>query len=98
MTNAISTHFGVVLPQFDLRWKHEFADKSRQVNVSFVQDTRNKIFTYDTEAADPDFFEISAGASFVFAKGAQTFFRVQSVLGQQYYQSTSINLGVNIRL
>jgi len=98
VTNAISTHFGVILPQVDFRWKHEFSDKSRQVNVSFVQDTRNKIFTYDTEAADPDFFEISAGASFVFAKAVQTFFRVQSVLGQQYYQNTSINLGVNIGL
>lgn len=98
LTNNVSTKFGVMIPQLDISWRHEFADKSRQVAVSFVEDTRGKIFYYNTEAADRDFFTAGAGLSFVYAHGIQSFVRAQAILGQRYYHSYSISLGLNIPL
>jgi hypothetical protein len=97
-TYAMSTGFGVMIPQFDVRWKHEFADNSRQVDVSFAGDTRGKIFSYDTQAADKDFYELSAGIAFVYSKGVQSFLRVQTVLGQEYYHNNIATIGLNLEL
>lgn len=97
-TRTISTGVGVVTPQFDLNWKHKFADKSRQVEVSFVDDTRSKIFRYDTQAADRDFIELGGGVVIVFINGVQSFVRLQTSLGQRYTQSTIATLGLNIEL
>jgi len=98
LTDNISTKSGVMIPQLDISWRHEFADKSRQVAVSFAEDTRNKIFTYDTAAADQDFFTAGAGVSFVFAHGIQSFLRAQTIIGQRYYHSYSISVGLNVPL
>lgn len=97
-SNTISTSFGVMIPQFEVRWKHEFADKSRQVDVSFVGDTRGIIFSYDTQATDRNFFEVGAGLGFVYAKGVQSFIRIQTIVGQQYYHGTTATLGLNMEL
>jgi len=97
-TRNISTSRAVVIPQFDIYWKHEFADKSRQVNVSFVDDTRSKQFSYDTQAADRDYMEVGAGVAFVFINGTQSFIRAQTTLGQQHVNSASIMLGFNWEL
>ena len=97
-TDTLSTHFAVIIPQIDARWKHEYADKSRQVNISFVEDNRNKMFSYDTQTADRDFFELGAGVSFVYSHGIQSFVRLQTVLGQQAYHSAIATLGLNVEL
>jgi hypothetical protein len=97
-TIAISNTFGVTIPQLDLHWVHEFADKSRRVNVSFTQDTRAKQFTYDTEAGDRNYFELGAGTAFVFAGGNQAFIRAQTLLGHDFYDNYVISAGLNIEL
>lgn len=97
-TMAISTGFGVVIPQLDLRWKHEFADDARQVNVSFTQDSRAKQFSYDTEAGDRNYFELGAGIGFVFSQGKQAFVRIQTLLSHDYYDNYLVTAGLNIEL
>jgi len=95
---AISTGFGVAIPQLDVYWKHEFEDKSRRVNVSFTQDTRAQQFSYDTEAGDSNFAEVGAGLAFVFSQGNQAFIRVQTLLEHEFYESYIISAGLNIAL
>jgi uncharacterized protein YhjY with autotransporter beta-barrel domain len=97
-TMAIGAGFGVVIPQLDLHWIHEYEDKSREVNVSFTQDTRSAQFAYDTEAGDRNFFELGAGASFVFSHGNQAFVRLQTLLGHEFYDNYIVAAGVNIEL
>lgn len=97
-TMAISNTFGVTIPQLDLHWVHEFADKSRRVNVSFTHDTRAKRFSYDTEAGDRNYFELGAGSAFVFAGGNQAFIRAQTLLGHDFYDNYTISAGLNIAL
>ncbi len=55
---SIKTRKGMVMSlQGSLAWKHEFDKDQRDVEVSFVDDTRAKRFTYQTEKPDRDFFE-----------------------------------------
>lgn len=97
-TMNISTGSGVFIPQIDLRWIHEFDDKSRQVNFSFAYDTSHVVFSYNTEAVDRDYGEIAVGIAYVMAKGKQAFARVQSVIGQELYNSTIYSIGLNFEL
>lgn len=97
-TMAVSTGYGVALPQLDLRWIHEFEDKSREVNVSFTHDTRSRQFYYDTEAGDRNFVELGAGAVFVFSGGNQAFVRIQTLLEHDYYDNYIFSAGFNIEL
>jgi uncharacterized protein YhjY with autotransporter beta-barrel domain len=93
---AISSDFGVTIPQLDVHWKHEFADKSRKVNVSFTQDTRAQQFSYDTEAGDRNYVEAGAGVAFVFSQGNQAFIRIQTLLEHDFYESYLLSAGLNI--
>ena len=97
-TMAVSTGFGVVIPQLDATWIHENEHDSRQVNVSFTQDTRAKRFYYDTQALDSNFIELGAGAVFVFSAGKQMFIRAQSILKHDYYDNYVVSAGLNIEL
>ena len=97
-TLAISTGFGVVLPQLDINWIKEYENESRRVNVSFTQDTRAKQFYYDTEALDDSFFEVGLGAVFVLPGGNQIFIWGQSLLGHELYDSYVLSAGLSIEL
>jgi uncharacterized protein YhjY with autotransporter beta-barrel domain len=60
---AISTGFGVIVPQAGVSWIHEFENAQRDIGFSFVGDIRGKTFTFQNERPDQDFLEINAGTS-----------------------------------
>jgi len=95
---ATSTDFGVVTMQGALDWKHEFDQDQRNIEVSFVDDTRAKRFTYQTEKPDRDFFELNAGVSVVLPKGMQGFVNFRTLLGHSYFDSYAGTIGMRIKL
>jgi len=92
---AFATNFGVVVPQASLDWMHEFENDQRNVEVSFVGDTRQKRFSYETESPDRNWFEFNAGVTFAFVPyGVQAFGNYRTWLGQKNYDSHAGTIGV----
>jgi outer membrane lipase/esterase len=93
---AISTSWGVVLPQLRLEWEHEFLNDSRTIQVRFVNDPARTPFGLTTEGPDRDFFNVGAGLSAVFARGKSAFLYYETVLGLK--DITAHNIVAGIRL
>jgi len=95
---AFSTSFGVVVPQVGITWKHEFLNDQRDVQVSFVGDTRAKRFIYQTESPDRDFFDINAGVVIALPMGIQTFANVRTLAGHSFFNESSVTIGARFDL
>jgi uncharacterized protein with beta-barrel porin domain len=93
---AISTTWGVVLPQLRLEWQHEFLNDSRTIQARFVNDPARTTFGLTTDNPDRDFFNLGAGISAVFARGKSAFLYYESVLGLK--DITAHNIVAGIRL
>jgi len=93
-----STSYGVLIPELDVSWIREYADKSRTVHVSFTQDLAAKQFSFDTEAGDRNYAEVAAGLSMVLPHGRQLFIRAQTQINRNHYDSRTVNLGFNMEL
>ena len=94
----VGTSFGAVIPQFGFTWRHEFDDDARDVNVSFVEDANATRFQYQTDTADSDFFEVSAGSVFVLKNGVQMFLHAQTLVAHDVYDSFAASAGLRIEL
>ena len=55
---AISTDFGVVVPQGRVSWVHEFSDDSRAITVQYAADPNNTQFGIVTDSPDRNFFDL----------------------------------------
>lgn len=97
-TASFGTSFGAINPQIGLMWHHEFKDDRRTEEVSFTGDLVSERFTYQTEAPDSDFFNLSLGAVLLFKNGLQGFVNVQTLLGHEYYDNTIASLGLRYEL
>ncbi len=93
---AVSTGFGVLLPQVNVDWVHEFENDQRIENFSFVDDDAKVKFQYEDEKPDRDFFEVSAGVSAVLPNGWQTLAQYRTILGHDYIDSHVGSLGVRV--
>jgi uncharacterized protein YhjY with autotransporter beta-barrel domain len=93
---AVSTSFGVIVPQTGVNWIHEFANNQRDITFSFMGDTRSKTFTFQNERPDRDFLEINAGTSFVLPHGIQAFVNYRGIAGHSYFNSHGVNAGVRL--
>ena len=92
---AISTDFGVILPQFRGAYKHEFLNNSEKIGALFVQSTGTvAAFNIRTRDGDEDFFSVGAGASMVLTGGTQAFLSYDTVLGLDDISNHVITLGV----
>ena len=97
-TYAISTDYGVIVPHFNVAFRHEFEDKGRDINVSFVDDLKATRFTFQAEDPDADFVEASIGSVMVFANGVQGFINIQKLLAHEFYDSLTVSAGVRLEL
>ncbi len=91
---AVSTSFGVLLPQANVYWVHEFEDDQRSEAFSFAQDTNSTTFFYDNEGPDKDFFEFSAGVAAVLPNGWQPYAQFQTTIDHDYLDSMVASVGL----
>ena len=87
-----------LIPQISLEWRHEFQDDQRTMDVRFVQDNRQNplIFDYNNDKPDRDYFYLGGGVSAVFDNGLQASLGLHKMLGHDYYDSTTVTLGLRI--
>jgi uncharacterized protein YhjY with autotransporter beta-barrel domain len=97
---AISTKNGIVLPQFNVGYVHEFEDDASIVTAQFAEDVRPTPtrFTYGTSVPDSDFFNIDAGVGAVFAHGIQFFVNLRTMLGNDNFDNTGGTIGIRFEL
>jgi uncharacterized protein YhjY with autotransporter beta-barrel domain len=90
---AISMDFGVLVFQQSFSWRHEFANKQRDVEVSFVEDSRPKRFTYKTEPPDTDFYDFNVGLVFALNNDVQVMVEYSTLVSHDFFESDTISAG-----
>jgi len=93
---AISTSFGVVQPQLNFDWNHEYMNNTRDVISRFVGDSSGTAFMINTNTPDRDYFNLRPGISAVFPNGLSSFVNYETLLGYRYGTAHSVNAGVRL--
>ncbi len=95
ISKAISTSFGVILPEFSAAWKHEFKTDGEEVNAAFAIDP-DKTFSFTTDERVSDYFLVSVATSIVLPHGIMGFIQYESLLGIDNYEKNTLNIGARI--
>jgi uncharacterized protein YhjY with autotransporter beta-barrel domain len=90
---ALSTSFGVVVIHESLAYRYETDQDQRNVEVSFVEDTRSRRFTYQTEKPDRGFLEFTIGATFILRNGLQVLTEYGGITSHKYLDTHSFVVG-----
>ncbi len=66
--------WGILVPQFDLEWIHEYEDDARRIGAKFADDATDTYFNVITDEPDADYFLAALSISVVMQNGIQGFF------------------------
>ncbi|MEA2080171.1 MAG: autotransporter outer membrane beta-barrel domain-containing protein [Pseudomonadota bacterium] len=81
LSYAFSQSFGVLVPQGQVGWVHEFENDSERFSAIYVDDPNQNQLVAETNDPDRDYFELGLGVSAVFKRGTQAFVYYDTVLG-----------------
>jgi uncharacterized protein YhjY with autotransporter beta-barrel domain len=98
LSRTLSTSWGVWQPTATLGWRHEFANPSRPVRITFLQDTNATPVVFDTDDADATWGEFGLGAVFVFAGGHSAFVEYRQRFSHDFLQERILSLGWRMEL
>jgi len=90
---AISTSFGVLLPQFSATWVQEFEDKGDSINAYFISDPNKNKIEFKAGNKDQGFMNLRLGVSAVLPKGLSLFTQFETQQFVDDYQQYMISLG-----
>ena len=96
LSYAISTSWGVLLPNAQLEWVKEFEDDPELLVTRFAADPTQTPILVESERIDNDYFNLGVGLSGVFANGRSAYLYYEHVAGQDRMSSDSLALGVRI--
>jgi outer membrane autotransporter protein len=86
-TVTIAIPNGVLLPQANVAWVHEYANNARNVDARFVDASPSPTFTFQRERPARDWANIALGVSASFTNGLQPFVQFATVQGNDNYVS-----------
>ena len=98
VSRAFSMRWGVLIPQFDFVWEHEYQGNAYPIKGQFVNDQFNTTFAFKTDNPDRDYFRVGMGLSAVVPGGTTAFIQYQSTLGRKNFKDYTIALGGRIEL
>jgi uncharacterized protein YhjY with autotransporter beta-barrel domain len=90
---AISTSFGVIVPQVTGEYVHEFMDPQRKTEFRFVEDAARVRFRFQNDKPDRDYFEVGASVVLQLADGIAPFVSFRTLLGYNQYASRQVTAG-----
>jgi outer membrane autotransporter protein len=93
---ALSTGFGVIVPQAGVEYVHEFLDDQRSVSFRLAQDLSGNHYLYQTDSPDRDYVNLGVGVSMVLANGFQPFLNFRELLGYRDRSSHTVTVGLRI--
>ena len=96
-TAAISTQFGVLLPQVSASWVHDYDVSGRNIDASFVDAAAPK-FKFKREPVAPNFANIGVGVSALLPNNWQPFVNFKTIQGNENLVSYGGTAGLRVGL
>ena len=97
-TAAMSTQFGVLLPQVSASWVHDYAVGGRNIDASFVDATGPSKFSFKREEQAPNYAIIGVGVSALLPNKLQPFVNFKTIQGNEYLVSYGGTAGLRVGL
>jgi outer membrane autotransporter protein len=94
---AISTSFGVVVPQVNAEYVHEFLNDRRTIHA-FTTDGTNTPVNFVTDPPDRDYFNVGAGVVFVLPEGISPFINFSAEVANRFEETQTVTAGVRLEL
>jgi outer membrane autotransporter protein len=91
---AVSTTWGVLLPQARVEYEHEFERDEETAATRFVQDAGGNVFRVSGDDPDRDYLNASAGLVLVLAEGWMPFVDYEVLVGHSFLDRHRVALGV----
>ncbi len=91
---AISTGFGVLIPQGTFEYVHEFQDNQRDIRFRVVDDLQRHKFSFNNDPPDRDHFYTSIGVALVLPGGFSPFINYRTLLGYSDYSKHTVTAGL----
>lgn len=96
-TAAISTQFGVLLPQVSASWVHDYDVSGRNIDASFVDAAAPK-FKFKREPVASNFANIGVGVSALLPNNWQPFVNFKTIQGNENLVSYGGTAGLRVGL
>lgn len=97
-TAAYSFSWGVLVPQVNIAWVHEFANDARNIEARLVEASPSPKFTFKREPPARDWANIGLGLSAVLPNGLQPFVQFATMQGNENFVSYGGTAGVRLGL
>jgi outer membrane lipase/esterase len=94
---AISTPWGVLLPQARAEWVHEFRGGSRLITGGLVADTLRTNFSAPTNSPDRNYVNLGAGMTATLPRGVSGFANYETVLGRDHVVNHAFTAGLRFQ-
>ena len=97
---AFSTGLGVLVPQVNADYIHEFANSQRYIGVQFVDDIRATPtkFTFQNDVPVRNYFNLGTGLVMVLPNGWQPFVNFRAMVGNEQFNNYAGTFGLRIEL
>ena len=95
---AFSTGIGVLVPQVNAEYVHEFMDDQRAINVQLVQDVGGSSFSFKNDSPDRNYFNLGAGVVLQLPAGFSAFADFVTMVGNDQFDSYKGSIGIRIEL
>ena len=97
---AFSTGLGVLVPQFNADYIHEFANSQRFINVQFTEDNRANPtkFRFQNDVPVRNYFNLGTGLMMVLPNGWQPFLSFRAMVGNEQFNNYAGTFGLRIEL
>lgn len=92
---AISTSFGVVVPQVNAEYVHEFLNDRRTIHATA---TDGSAVSFVTDPPDRDYFNVGAGVVFVLPDGISPFLNFSAEVANRFEETQTVTAGVRLEL
>jgi len=98
LSYPISQTWGVLIPQIDIAWVHEFNTGKDKIEGSFADDINATSFSFQTDRPDLDYFRTNIGISAVLPHGFNAFIMYETILDQRYTSNQNLSFGARMEL
>lgn len=93
---AISTAHGILMPQVNLEYVHQFADDRREIGGHFLADPGRNRFALQTDAPDRNYFHLNLSLAATLPGGRSLFLAYETVLGRDLIDHHEITGGLRL--
>lgn len=93
---AISTDFGVVVPQARVEYEHEFDNDPSTVSQSFVQDSAGTAFSLRGDKPDRDYYNVGASVVLILPNGWIPYLDYEQLISYNDLQRRRLTAGLRV--